>query len=184
MSTLKIQASGSAEVVEVPCRLPRFFSFYAWLPARGITKLGAELTSNDPAKAALDLHFLVDDGVDSMDRSLTEAEQFHARKAAHVVWAEIQRRLGMNGELVSVHALAYVAKAYKAQTELQAALKSLKSVLHYANDETPSEVAFVLSQYVAEAFEKALANSYAHAESVRDESEATAKEEARMAVEP
>lgn len=168
MSTLKIQVQGSVESVEVPCRLPRFFSFWAWLPERGITKLEGELTSNDPAKAALDLHFLVHDGVDSADRSLTEAEQYHAQKAAHVVWAEIQNRLGLDGPVPPVHSLARIAKAYKAQAELKAALTSLKSVLHYTCDETPAEVGYVLSQYVAEAFEKALANSYDAAESTRD----------------
>lgn len=168
MSTLKIQVQGSNEVVEIPCRLPRFFYFWAWLPGKGLTKLEGELTSSDPSKAALDMHFVVADFPRSEDDSLTEAEQYHAQRAAHVVWAEIQRRLGMDGEVAPVHALAYIAKAYKAQTELQAALKSLKGVLHYASDETPAEVGYVLSQYVAEAFEKALGSSYTHAEATRD----------------
>lgn len=168
MSTLKIQVQGAVESVEVPCRLPRFFSFWAWLPERGITKLEGELTSNDPAKAALDLHFLVHDGVDSADHSLTEAEQYHAQMAAKAAWKELRNRLGLSGPVAPVHALAYIAKAYKAQTELQAALKSLKGVLHYASDETPAEVGYVLSQYVAEAFEKALGSSYTHAEETRD----------------
>lgn len=172
MSTLKIQVQGSVESVEVPCRLPRFFSFWAWLPERGITKLEGELTSNDPAKAALDLHFLVHDGVDSADHSLTEAEQYHAQMAAKAAWKELRNRLGLSGPVAPVHALAYIAKAYKAQTELQAALTSLKGVLHYASGEIPSlvssEVGHVLSQYVAEAFAKALANSHDAAEATRD----------------
>lgn len=181
MSTLKIQVSGSAEVVEVPCRLPRFFSFWAWLPERGITKVEAELTSTDPSKAAMDLTFCP---VEAGDEALAGPEQHHAARAAGVVWAEIRRRLGMVGAVATNSALAAIAKAYKAERALEAALTALHALMPSVNAAVGGTCQNALVEYTDEVFAWALNGSYAHAESVRDESETTAKEEARMAVEP